>query len=387
MTTQLATDTRHSPAAHATRSAESPSVTQLKSQVAGMGFSQQAAALRPAMPIQMMAAVQMAADGFIPPAIAGVLTTTTVSPFTRTTQDPKTFTGSYSQYQSNWTYLEGRIRSICADPAVYDPALVERDIGRLGGKKDEWYDRWGRAALNSDMATANAEFTSIHADIKTILPEDKPDAGGGHLYTGQADTRGKADAQNASNDQTARTGVKHTSLEQTLIGRLFDDCAWKPPTHIQWNDTVKQWWSQISASFADTFEGKVTCHVNVGIPYFVGQKFGASLRGKPATEVTTRAAAGEFNSARELDKTTVFAVDEVNRLAAEMGQAGSKITDLELIIKADVGAGAPVTQTINIAPVPGLTAAQILAQIDATLAGIADTAAMTRMALNESRKP
>ncbi|MCA9565889.1 MAG: hypothetical protein KC561_20470, partial [Myxococcales bacterium] len=320
-------------------SSESLAITQFKSAVAGMSFADQQAAVAPQLPVQFLPAVQMVAEGFITPTIAGTVTSTTVSPFTRTTQDPTTFPGSVRQYETNWTYVTGRIRNLCSDNTKYDPALVDRDIGRLTAKKSEWYDRWGRAALNSSQAAARTEFQAIHGELATVLPEDAPEAGGGHLYTGRAGTRGKDDAQSSADTETARTGIKHTSLEQTLIGRLFDDCAWQPPDYIQWNDVVAEWWGHISAAFADTFEGKVTCHVNVGVPYFVIQKYGSSLSGKPAAEVQARAAAGEFNGARELDKSTVFAVQELGRLAAEMGSAGSKVSDLELQLKVDIGAG------------------------------------------------
>ena len=360
---------------------ESGLVTQFKASLAGMNYQQQVAAIQPDLPIQFLGAVQMTGSGFIPEALAGTTATTTVSPFTTTTADPKTYTGTYDKYKTNWTTVMGRIRSLCSDATVYDSSKVDADIGKLGAKKDNWYDRWGRAALSGDEAAAGVEFQAILTDMKSVLPQDTPESGGGHLYTGRAGgSTGRQDAEASAGAEAARSGVKHTTLEQTVTGQLFDGINGRPPDHIEWGDVVAQWWSVVSADYASSFQGNVICHAAVGVPYFMNKNFKSVVQGKSAAEVTSLVSSGALNGGRQLDRGSVFAKDELKRLAQEMAKgAASLVTNIECQLRIDTGAGIEST-TVNIAAADGITHAQILSQIDAGIASKVTDARLAAMA-------
>ena len=366
-------------------------LTQFKAELANMSYQQQVAAIQPDLPIQFLGQVQMAggtATGFIPGTVAGVTSTTTVSPFVLTTADPKTFTGTYGKFNSNWTAVMTRIRGLCSDATKYDPALVDTDITKLGGKKDNWYDRWGRAALSGDAAAARTEFLAILTEMKTVVPGDAPDAGGGHLYTGYAGGRGRTAAEDSATEQRAATGVKHTTLEETVTGHMFDNITGDPPDHIQWGNVVEQWWRTVSPDFASTFTGSVACHVNVGVPYFVKKYFHRDLYGKSAADARALVASGSLDRARKLDPTTVFAVEELNKIAEIMGQSPtSVITNVEFKLKVEVASGTFVEQSVNVAPAPGMTAAQLLQAVDAKIATMATNAHLDTMAVGLTTTP
>lgn len=182
------------------------------------------------------------------------------------TQDPMTFAGSKGKYDAQFATVKAAIES------KYTVAEKKEEAGKkFEAKKNDWYKRWGAAVLAETADAANSVFPAIEAEAAALMPDDKPAAGGGNLYSGQAAGargRSQAEAHAAANPVGGRPGT----LETTNMGRLFDGVAGqgkdKPADQwLPWNDTAQAWWSTISATYAKSLRGQITAHVCVGFPY------------------------------------------------------------------------------------------------------------------------
>lgn len=300
----------------------------------------------------------------------GALDSTTsrldVAPTLERTESPDSFTQSKAKYQGNFTTVSANAIARRGTP---------EDVGKFESKKSEWYTRWGTAALQTNGDLAQGEFVKLESDLQTLFPDDAPSAGGGHLYTGYADEgsgRERAEAAdtegNSAPETPERPKLTHRTLERTLMGNLFDGVAggaargasaddqrqWIPYT----SDVVGQWWSLISASFANTFVGAVNAHVDIGFPYFVG-KVVESNRGASLAALTA-----PLQALIQLDR-SVFRDDELPRIATLMAEG--LVTTLNVNLRIEVCAGDVRTHTLAV-PGRGITdAAGIVTHINTYL--------------------
>ena len=291
-----------------------------------------------------------------------------VTPVMAVTADPVSFAGSLGHYEGNFQSVKGNIVERGGDAS---------QVGAFEGRKGEWYRRWGRAALQDEAhgAAAEAEFAALNGDLKTIFPDDSPDASGGHLYSGYAaggSGRGRAE-ESAAEANAGTSGVTHRTLEKTLVGNLFDGVAKNvrdnPREQARWipysAGATSEWWSLISADFANTFVGSVHAHVDVGMPYFVGRVG----KGKSAAE--RRAMTGELAACIALDA-SVFRDDELPRIA-DLMEVGV-VSELLLHLRVEVVPGTVREITVTVPASAGVTKAAIVAQVDTALKGLVSVA-------------
>jgi hypothetical protein len=174
-------------------------------------------------------------------------------------------------------------------------------------------------------------------------------------------------AENAKPENKA-AGITHRTLETTLVGNMFDGVAQDqkdPAEQAKWipygGSAAAQWWSQISASYADTFVGEVHCHVDIGFPYFVGQM---------AKKFPTAADARKPENIAPLIslQSSVFRDDELPKIARLMGLG--KVTKCTFELRIEITNGNFKSATPSIPGAGISTGPQLIAAIDAQLRGL-----------------
>jgi hypothetical protein len=294
----------------------------------------------------------------------GVDSKLTVAPALEKTADPNSFPSSVAKYEANFATVKANIAGRGGTPD---------QVARFEAKKSDWYRRWAVAAMQTNADAAKVEFANIYNDLKAIFPDDKPSAGGGHLYTGYAaGGSGRARAEDAAATANAdpanqAAGITHRTLETTLVGNMFDGVAsnqrdpneqkkWIPYSASQ----VSAWWSGVSAAYANTFVGEVTAHVDIGMPWFVSNVG----KGKPADE--RKKMTSELQAVIAL-QSSVFRDDELPRIAALMGDG--KVTALKVNLRIEVTPGNIKTLSPTIPGTGIASAAQLIAMIDGQIKG------------------
>ncbi|MBN1945901.1 MAG: hypothetical protein JW797_09500 [Bradymonadales bacterium] len=366
-------------------SAESFLPLQMKHEIAEASYPKQVQMLTPPVPAQMggpawdggeettvqMQAVQyhLAMSGTLSGTIPGTTGSLSVTPVLQPTDDPNNFTGSKGAYETNFDTVKGNISQRGGTPD---------QVSNFNGKKGVWYSRWGVAALQTDADAAKGEFETIRQDLVAIFPDDSPSSGGGHLYTGYAgggSGRQRAEAmattENA-NPTNQAAGLTHRTLERTLVGNLFDGVAQNkrdPNEQKLWipynGSQASQWWSQVSAAYANTFVGEVHAHVDIGLPYYV------SKVGQGKTTPERQAMTAELQDCIKLHP-SVFRDDELPRVATLMGEG--KVTQLTVHLRVECAPGNIKTASPSIPGTSVANAAQLVDLINAQVRSQASVA-------------
>lgn len=119
---------------------------------------------------------------------------------------------------------------------------------------------------------------------------------------------------------------------------------------------ARQWWSHISAEYANTFTGAVHAHVDIGFPYFVKR------------EVVDKNPGGTLSTLRsqlapliKLDA-SVFRDDECPRIATLM--ADGDVTSFEVHLRLEKSPGNIANVTVSIPPAGVTDGPSLIAKID-----------------------
>jgi hypothetical protein len=303
-----------------------------------------------------------------------------------------TYTGSKGIFDSNFAAVMGHAASWGADPTK---------LREAAGKKDEWYRRWGTAALQSDAGAARAQFAPILAELKSAF-EDKsqpgnevgmPGQGGGKLYSGYAD-RGLSGRQRAEADTAApaaqsekrpdgspvvapggqpQAGTTHRTLEQSLIGNLFDGvtrapAGAAPDEKKKYIPSVKEgeWWNAASANYASQLAGEVNVFLDLGMPWFVS-KYCRDHGGKAAVEANP----GQLSGLLAVPPDSVFRSHELPELVKSMASPDARVTGVNVHLRVGKRPGAtPVESTVSVPASAGKTLAGALGIVNSRIASL-----------------
>jgi hypothetical protein len=158
------------------------------------------------------------------------------------------------------------------------------------------------------------------------------------------------------------------------MGMIFDNVTGRDPGWIPWDDSVEQWWHQISGSYAKNLVGEVKAEVRLSIPwqFYKGKEAEAS-------KVATRARRGEIEALFKIPD-NVFTTTELDQIHELLGR--NRVT-LSVNLTVDVGGGQSENRPVSVAD----ASKHPRTVIDEAIAEICATKQAADLIINMAGKP